>query len=374
VYSVVSFVKDVSAKRIDFVARCLAESIGGCTGPVMMTVPLQPLFQPPMEMISMPGSRLTLHDRVEIQCGIARGDSDGAIAVVLSKHRTTVLREIERAGGRDRYRAETAHARAMRCARRPKVTRLAGDGSLRAEIEAGLMKRWSPAAIAMGSGGRICAETIYTAVYAGARGPLSAQACRRLVSKRRRRRPRRPAEVARRANVLGPIRPVADRPSAAAARHVGHWEGDLIVGSRNRSAIVTLTCRASRLVLLADLPEGHGAEQVTAALVELFDRVPVHLRSTLTWDQGREMADWQITEQLIDELTVWFCEPHSPWQRPTNEQTNAMLRRWLPKGTDLSRHTRADLDRIENHINTMPRRLFNGKSAQNIFDIYTRYA
>ena len=322
----------------------------------------------------MPGSRLTLQDRVEIQCGIARGECDGVIAGVIAKARTTVLREVRLSGGRAKYQAEAADARARCCAQRAKTPLLVADPGLAADVEAGLAKRWSPAAIAMGSGGRICAETIYQAVYAGTRGPLSPQACCRLVSKRRHRRPRRPAETARRANVLGPIRPVTSRPPGAGLRHVGHWEGDLILGAKNRSAIVTLACRASRLTLLADLPEGHTAEQVTAALVELFDRVPAHLRSTLTWDQGREMAGWAVTERLVENLTIFFCDPHSPWQRPTNEHTNGMLRRWLPKGTNLAVHTRADLDHIETNINTMPRRLHHGKSAQHIFDIYRQYA
>jgi transposase, IS30 family len=322
--------------------------------------------------MSMPGSRLSLHDRVEIQVGIANDLSDGAIGAVVSKDRTTVLREIRAGGGRGRYNAERAHARSQCAARRPKQLRLATDVGLCAEVEEGLAKRWSPAAIAMGAGGRVCAETIYKAVYAGRSGPLSHEACRRLVSKRRARRPRRPKTVAKR-NVLGPIRSIHARPAAAALRRPGHWEGDLIVGAKNRSAIVTLACRASRLTLLADLPEGHTAPEVTAALVELFDRVPAHLRSTLTWDQGREMADWADTETFVDGLTIFFCDPHSPWQRPTNENTNAILRRWLPKGTDLNAYSRADLDRIESYINTMPRRLHYGKSAQNIFDIFTKY-
>ena len=320
----------------------------------------------------MPGSRLLLQDRVEIQVGIAKNMSDGAIGSVVSKNRTTVLREIRAGGGRSGYCAETAHARAARNARRPKELRLVTEVVLRAEVEEGLAKRWSPAAISMGTGGRVCAETIYRAVYAGRSGPLSVDACRRLVSKRRARRPRQPKTTAKR-NVLGVIRPVSTRPAAAGLRRPGHWEGDLIVGSMNRSAIVTLACRASRYTLLADLPEGHGAPEVTAALVELFDRVPAHLRSTLTWDQGREMADWTDTEALVDGLTIYFCDPHSPWQRPTNENGNGILRRWLPKGTDLNAYSRKDLDRIENHINTMPRRLHYGKSAQHVFDILTQY-
>ena len=221
----------------------------------------------------MPGSRFVLQDRVEIQVGIAKNMSDGAIGSVVSKNRTTVLREIRAGGGRPGYCAETAHARAARNARRPKQLRLATEVVLRGEVEEGLAKRWSPASISMATGRRVCAETIYRAVYAGRSGPLSVDACRRLVSKRRARRPRQPKTTAKR-NVLGLIRPVSTRPAAAGLRRPGHWEGDLIVGSMNRSAIVTLACRASRYTLLADLPEGHGAPEVTAALVELFRSGP----------------------------------------------------------------------------------------------------
>jgi transposase, IS30 family len=316
----------------------------------------------------MPGSRLSLQDRVEIQCGIASGLSDRQIGVVISKDRTTVLREVRAAGGRQTYCAENGQQRSLRAAKRPKVLRLADPG-LQAEVVEGLSKRWSPASIAMATG-RICAETIYQAIYMGGKGPLPVESCRRLVSKRRQRRTRKPKESLRR-NVLGPVRSIATRPIAAECRLPGNWEGDLIVGSKNRSAVVTLACRASRFTLLADLPDGHTAPEVTAALVELFDRIPPHLRRTLTWDQGREMAAWENTEALIDGLKIFFCDPHSPWQRPTNEQTNGMLRRWMPKGIDLNVYTRADLNRIETNINTMPRRLHSGKSAQYLFDIYS---
>ena len=300
---------------------------------------------------------MCLQDRVEIQVGIAKNMSDRAIAAVVSKNRTTVLREVRAGGGRLDYCAETADARAIACARRPKELRLVTEDGLRVEVEEGLAKRWSPAAISMGTGGRVCAETIYRAVYAGRRGPLSVEACRRLVSKRRQRRPRGPKTTAKR-NVLGAIRPLSARPAAAGLRWPGHWEGDLIVGSMNRSAIVTLACRASRFTLLADLPEGHSAPEVSAALVELFDRIPAHLRSTLTWDQGREMADWTDTEALIGGLTIYFCDPHSPWQRATNENTNGLLRQYFPKGTDLSVHSAADLDRVAAELNDRPRKRF----------------
>lgn len=316
----------------------------------------------------MAGCRLTLRDRFEIQCGISRNESDSVIGERVGKHRTTISREICRHGGRDSYGADQAQEVAVSDSKRPKPERL-DDPGLVLIVEAGLTKKWSPAAIAMGTGGLISAETIYKAVYARAAGPLSVAACRGLVSKRRARRCRTPKEAGKR-NVLGPIKPVAARPIEAANREPGHWEGDLIMGTKNRSAIVTVVCRASRMTFTADLPEGHTAPEVTAALSELFDRIPTHLHKTLTWDQGREMAGWVTAEQIIPALKIFFCEPHSPWQRPTNENTNGILRRWLPKGTDLHAYKRIDLDHIETNINTMPRRLFKGKSAHDIYHDY----
>ena len=296
----------------------------------------------------MTGFQLCLQARVEVQVGIAKNWSDGASGVVVSKDRTTVLREIRAGGGRPLYCAETAHARAGRDARRPKSLRLATESVLRGEVEEGLAKRWSPAAISMATGGRVCAETIYRAVYAGRSGPLSVESCRQLVSKRRARRPRQPKTTAKR-NVLGPIRPVSTRPAAALLRRPGHWEGDLIVGSKNRSAVVTLVCRTSRLTLLADLPNGHRAPYVTAALIELFDRVPAHLCATLTWDQGREMADWADTEALVEGLTIYFCDRHFPLAATHEREHQRHPAPLAAQGSDLNSYSRADLDCTEHY-------------------------
>ena len=167
---------------------------------------------------------------------------------------------------------------------------------------------------------------------------------------------------------LGLFNPIGARPPQAAERsEPGHFEGDLILGSFNRSAIVTLFDRASRMCLLADLPEGHTARSVLAALVETFDRSVCQHKLTLTWDRGVEMAEWDRIESLIG-IDVFFAAPHSPWERPTNENGNGLLRRYVGKGTDLGVYTPADLRAIETRLNTMPRRTLKWHTAQ---DIYT---
>mgnify|MGYP000709292295 CR=1 FL=1 len=194
-------------------------------------------------------------------------------------------------------------------------------------------------------------ETIYQAVYAhGTRGlPVGLHQClhrRRRCRKHRVFGPPAPAK-----SPLGDFNLIGLRPAEAEGREVvGHFEGDLIVGSFNRSAIVTIFDRCSRFNLLADLPEGHNAQATLAALVELFERVPEHLRKTLTWDQGREMAGWDQLELMVG-IDVFFANPHAPWERPTNENGNGLLRRYVGKGTDLSVYGVADLRAIEARVN-----------------------
>ena len=170
---------------------------------------------------------------------------------------------------------------------------------------------------------------------------------------------------------LGEFKPIADRPAAAEERsEPGHLEGDLILGAGNRSAIITVFDRATRTAWLADLPDDHGAASTLGGLVELFERIPPEPRKTLTWDQGREMARWADLEKACN-IEVYFAEPHHPWQRPTNENGNGLLRRYVGKGTDLSKFTPEDLRRIETRLNTMPRRIFQWKSSQDISDSAT---
>lgn len=243
-----------------------------------------------------------------------------------------------------------------------------------AELVAAKLKLyWSPHAIAawlrrVASTVRVCAETIYRAVYTNqASSGLAAGSWKLLVSARRRRRPRSRSESTRR-NQLGAIRSVHTRPEAGSDRSdPGHWEGDLIMGAGNRSAVVTLAEPVSRFVDLGDLPEGHGSQTVLACLLERFDRIPPRMRKSLTWDQGREMRDWALLEDA-SAVPVYFCDPHSPWQRPSNENTDRVLRRWLPKGVDLGRWPQPHLDQIAHHLNTMPRRLHQWTPA---IDVYT---
>ena len=212
-------------------------------------------------------------------------------------------------------------------------------------------------------------ESIYQTVYGhGSRG-LAAGLSHCLHRKRRRRKRRcRAGETPKRASALGSFNLIGLRPEIAWARsEVGHFEGDLIIGEKGRSAILTLIDRASRFNLIGDLPEGHDATSVLACCIELIERVPVEARKTLTWDQGTEMARHDGLASAVG-IDVFFAEPHSPWLRPTNEDFNGLLRRYVGKGTDLSVYSQQDLDRIGHRINTMPRRIHQWESA---LDRYT---
>ena len=198
---------------------------------------------------------------------------------------------------------------------------------------------------------------------------LRAVRCSWLPRRRRRRKPRSRCEQAKR-SPLGDIRPISDRPPAAADRsEPGHWEGDLIIGARNRTAVVTLTERVTRHTLLAALPNGYRVPHTAQAICDAFSRVPKPLQKTLTWDQGREMSQWCSVEQQTG-LSVYFCDPRSPWQRATNEHTNGMLRRWLPKSTNLN-IGQIPLSIIEDNLNLMPRRLHNWHSPHDLYNQLT---
>ena len=314
--------------------------------------------------------RLSAEERAALEALAIEGLSAERIGRALGRCASTVRRELARGGGRSRYCAVGAQAAADARAARPRTSKLAADPELAAEAAEMLAMGWSPHAVAARwrtegrcAERRVCAETIYAACYdpRGRRG-LEAGAWRRLARRRRRRKPRGRCEQAKR-GPLGDIRPLSERPAAASERsEAGHWEGDLIIGEHNRSAVVTLVERVTRQTLLGDLSRGYSADQVAAAVASAFARVPAHMAKTLTWDQGREMARWPRIEAQTG-LRVFFCEPHSPWQRPTNEQNNAIIRRWLPKSTDLN-VGQAKLWAIEDSINTMPRRLHHWHSAE----------
>lgn len=323
----------------------------------------------------MPAQPLTVREREEIRVGIERGDPDGAIAGRLGRNRCTVNAEIARNGGRARYSATGAQDRADRERARPKAPKLVTDPALAAHVTERLEAKDSPKTIELelasgvhGITGSISHECIYQALYAHGRRGLRRGLHEGLHRRRRCRKRRLPAGTEpSEAGPLGQFNLIGRRPAIAAGRdQVGHFEGDLIVGAYNRSAIATVFDRASRYLLLADLPEGHGATDVLAALIELFERVPEHLRRTLTWDQGREMARHATLAATVG-IRVYFAEPHSPWQRPTNENGNGLLRRYVGKSTNLAVYTPDDLRAIEQRINTMPRRSLHWSNANDVY-------
>jgi transposase, IS30 family len=306
------------------------------------------------------GFRLSFEERVEIAIRVEAGQSDSEIARGLGRHRSTIGREIGRCGGRRRYRAIRAEQRALRCARRPKVGKLARSERLLAAVEAGLERRWSPQQISARLEReypddlelRISHETIYRSLYVQSRGELRRQLTRNLRTGRACRREQGRGQ--RRGRIVDGI-PISERPPEIEDRAVpGHWEGDLLVGASNASAVATLVERQTRYVLLAYLGNQRGTERVIEALKQRIQTLPSHLVRSLTWDQGVELAAHK--QFTVDTgVQVFFCDPHSPWQRGSNENTNGLLRQYLPKGTDLAVHDQAALDRIAAELNGRPR-------------------
>jgi len=290
------------------------------------------------------------------------GQSCAEIARRIGRDRSVIWREIQRNSLPDGdYHAGMAHARAGRNARRPKAFKL-DDRRLCAAIETWMDDGWSPQLIAEVLARdhpddklrQVSHETIYQSLYVQTRGQLRADLHKALSTKRSTRKPR---GTARRAGVYDSeaIFKISDRPAEAADRAVpGHWEGDLICGAGHKSAIGTLVERSTRFTILLHLPGDHTAETVAAAMIEAMRELPDHLRRSITWDRGSEMAEWKrISMQL--KAPVFFCNPHSPWQRGTNENTNRLLRHWFEKGSDLSGYTKADLKRVADKLNTRPR-------------------
>jgi IS30 family transposase len=304
--------------------------------------------------------RLSLTEREEISRGLLGGESACRIADRLRRAPSTVSREIAANGGRDRYRAWHAQERSHVQARRPKIPKLVTSVRLRAEVERRLAQRWSPQQISArlildhpdDSEMRVSHETIYQSLFVQARGALRKELTAYLRTGRTRRRP------LRRTNPGGELLDmvlIAERPAEVDDRAVpGHWEGDLIVGKSGLSAVATLVERQSRFVMLVDLLDGRTAPQVRQALTAQVMELPDQLARTLTWDRGKEMA--QHAAFTIDTgMQVYFCDPHSPWQRGTSENTNGLLRQYLPKGTDLSVHDQDRLDDIAAELNGRPR-------------------
>ena len=312
------------------------------------------------------GRFLSFAEREEIAVGLAAGLTPAAIARQLGRHRSTICREIARHRhaheAKRHYRASRAQWRAEHNARRPTPAKLAVNVELREQVQHMLLDRWSPQQIAATLKAEfpdraemwVSHETIYQSLYVQSRAALRRELAACLRTGRAIRRPKRRVDE-RRGRIPGMIM-ISERPAEVADRAVpGHWEGDLIIGSNSASAIGTLVERSTRYCLLLHLPAGHGAEAVRDAMLEAIATVPAKMRGSLTCDQGSEMAHHaQIT--TATGMKIYFCDPHSPWQRGSNENTNGLLRQYFPKSTDLSMHSREDLDFVAHQLNLRPRK------------------
>lgn len=305
---------------------------------------------------------LSLGEREEISRGLSARRSLRAIARQLGRAPSTVSREVRRNGGADRYRAATSDKAAWDRALRPKLCKLACHPALRRTVSMKLQRKWSPEQIAgwlkrtfpNEAHHQVSHETIYRSLYIQARGVLKKELLAHL---RARRTIRRSRHASLKREGLGQIRDavsIRERPASVEDRAVpGHWEGDLISGSSN-SYVATLVERHSRYVMLAKVAN-KDAQSVMAALIKQAHKLPRELRKSLTWDRGKEMAD-HLRLTLATDLDVYFCDPSSPWQRGSNENTNRLLRQYLPKGTDLSVHSQAKLSAIARQLNERPRK------------------
>lgn len=309
-------------------------------------------------------ARLCRAEREEIRVGIERGWSYRRIGAELDRDPSAIQREVTRNGGRGHYRAARGQRRAEIESRRPRRSLLASDPELAARVAAGL-KSMAPAPLARLlrlEGYRISAETIYRECYR--KDSALGESWRLLLRARRWRRRRRHSKTRRNPMPLGQIRLIDER-HAAIPHQPGHWEGDLIAGSNSRSAAVVLTERTSRIVLLGAL-QTQTATEVTAVTTRLLATVPPPLKRTLCWDQGRELAHWPQLEANTG-ITIYFCHPRSPWQKPLVENTCGLLRRWLPRNGNLYQ-PQHELDTIAHTLNNTPRRIHNWQTAQTRYD------
>jgi len=318
--------------------------------------------------------RLSLAEREEISRGIVSGDSLRLIARRLGRSPSTVSREVTRNGGCRGYRACRADRSALRNMRRPKVAKLVRCGRLRAVVEDKLEHCWSPQQIASwlveafpdDPEMRVSHETIYLSLFVQTRGALRKELTRHL---RLRHSARRPGGNRLR-NGQGHIPAmlnIRERPAEADDRAVpGHWEGDLIFG-QGKGVVATLVERHSRFVMLIGLPTTHTADVVAEELAAKITELPAQLRRSLTWDQGREMAQ-HAAFTIASGVPVYFCDPRSPWQRGSNENTNGLLRQYLPRNSRLADRTQAELDHIAAELNGRPRQTLGWKTPSQALD------
>ncbi|HZC02620.1 MAG TPA: IS30 family transposase [Gammaproteobacteria bacterium] len=317
---------------------------------------------------------LRLDERETISRELSLGHSPRYIGKVLGRHHSTIYDEIDRNGKAVNYRAVDAQRRAEENRARPKERKLEESPRLHNAVNDGLRQKWSPEQISTrlredhpdDHNMRISHETIYEALYLQARGALRTELTLALRTGRARRVPRSRASASR--GKIKDMVHISERPAEATDRAVpGFWEGDLIVGQGNKSQIATLVERTTRFVMLVKIPYDRNAERVAALLAKKMETLPEFLRHSVTWDQGKEMArhaDFTIRTGM----PVYFCDPHSPWQRGSNENTNGLLRQYFPKGTDLSLYSQEDLDRVAAELNGRPRKTLNCRKPIEVFN------
>lgn len=313
---------------------------------------------------------LSITEREQIYELHVAGTSIRKIAKTLERSAGTISRELRRhtVTGQS-YRPYAAQRSSVRRRARPKTAKLASEGPLRDYVTEGLQLGWSPEQVCHrmvadhpdDAEMRVCHETVYQAIYVQARGGLKREVAQALRSGRARRKPHKKPDE-RRPRFRDPMINISERPAEVADRAVpGHWEGDLILGEGNQSAIGTLVERTTRFVMLVHLPGDHTAPTVRDGLISTMQGLPIALRGSLTWDQGAEMALHQSFAMATD-MDVYFCDPHSPWQRGSNENTNGLLRQYFPKGSDLSQYDPLDLERVAALLNGRPRKTLDWKT------------
>jgi IS30 family transposase len=321
-------------------------------------------------------TRLSFLEREEIACRHAAKQGVREIARALGRDPATISRELRRGTVRTRtgYRASVAQAGADARAARPKLAKLAGNDRLREQVQNRLQHKHSPSQIAHrlrvdfadDPEMWVSAETIYQSLYVQGRGALRRDLHTCLRTGRALRKPRRNTAEAR-GKIAGMVN-IADRPAEVEDRAVpGHWEGDLIIGKNSASAIGTLVERMTGFTLLLHLPDAHGAAQIEDGMVAAMSQLPAVLRKTLTWDQGKEMTN-HIQIAAATDLAIYFCDPHAPWQRGTNENTNGLLRQYFPKGTDLSGYHPDYLDHVAAQLNRRPRKRLGWQTPAEALD------
>jgi IS30 family transposase len=347
----------------------IAAAVGCTSGAVWSMVRYHGGIEPAQRMRAQ--QQLRPAEREEISRGLAAGRSMRAIARQLGRSPSTVAREVKRNAGAGAYRAEAAEQAAWRRGKRPKRCLLERNEPLRELVTQKLQKDWSPQQISNWLRSRpdnrpdmqVSHETIYRSLFVQAKATLKQELTAHLRSRRRMRRTHKRVDN-KRGQIVGAVS-ISERPPEAADRAVpGHWEGDLVVGVKS-SYVATLVERRSRYVMLAKL-DNKSSTTVVDALIELIKRLPENVMRTLTWDRGTELAQ-HARFTVASDVQVYFCDPRSPWQRGTNENTNGLLRQYLKKTDDLSVYTQEQLDEFARRLNTRPRMTLGWKTPAEVF-------